>query len=420
MIGNVGCAWYVVAMLVAVVLMSVYAEGSEEEPAHTSPYAKWQRGPSTDPGFFPIAVWLQAPENAPRYKEAGINLYVGLWRGPTREQIDELRRHGMPVICSQNAFGVEHPDEEIIVGWMHGDEPDNAQDIARGWEDLKDAEVKVTINGNSYGKWGPPIPPSRIVADFRRIKVIDPTRPVFLNLGQGVAWNYPGRGVRKEHPEDYPEYVKGCDIVSYDIYPARHNKAEIKGNLWYVPKGVMNLRTWSKDERIVWNCIECNRAGFMDEKPTPEEVRTEVWMSLIHGSKGIVYFVHHFGPFVEAGLFRDQELLEGVTELNRQIARLAPVLNSPTVNDGASASSENEDVPLAVMMKRHEGAIYLFTVGMRGGETRGTFTVHGIEGERPVEVLDEHRTLTSRDGVFEDTFGPYEVHLYRIGEKVAY
>ena len=41
---------------------------------------------SSDPSFFPIAVWLQSPGKAPQYKAAGINTYVGLWRGPTEEQ----------------------------------------------------------------------------------------------------------------------------------------------------------------------------------------------------------------------------------------------------------------------------------------------------------------------------------------------
>jgi hypothetical protein len=34
-----------------------------------------------DPSFFPIAVWLQDPSRAPAYKEIGINVYVGLWKG---------------------------------------------------------------------------------------------------------------------------------------------------------------------------------------------------------------------------------------------------------------------------------------------------------------------------------------------------
>jgi hypothetical protein len=84
---------------------------------------------------------------------------------------------------------------------MHGDEPDNAQ--SRG-------------KGKGYG---PPILPATIIEDYRRTKKADPSRPVLLNLGQGVAWDrYQGRGTRTNHPEDYAEYIKGRDIVSFDIW----------------------------------------------------------------------------------------------------------------------------------------------------------------------------------------------------------
>jgi len=167
-----------------------------------NPYAKWPKGPPSDPGFFPLAVWLQAPSNAQSYREAGFNTYVALWKGPTEEQLATLKKAGMRVICHQNDFALRHLDDPAIIGWMHGDEPDNAQSLG---------------SGKGYG---PPILPEKIVADYKRIKVADPSRPVLLNLGQGVAFdNYIGRGVRRNHPEDYPEYVKGCDIASFDIYP---------------------------------------------------------------------------------------------------------------------------------------------------------------------------------------------------------
>ena len=89
-------------------------------------------GVFVDPNFFPIAVWLQSPDQAPKYKAIGINLYVGLWKGPTEKQLAELKKHGMRVICSQNAVGLEHKDDPTIVAWMHGDEPDNAQSLGKG------------------------------------------------------------------------------------------------------------------------------------------------------------------------------------------------------------------------------------------------------------------------------------------------
>src|SRR6266567_4176895 len=58
---------------------------------------KWQNGPPVDEHYFPIAVWLQDPRNAARYKAAGINLYVGLWRGPTTNQLAQLQQSGIQV-----------------------------------------------------------------------------------------------------------------------------------------------------------------------------------------------------------------------------------------------------------------------------------------------------------------------------------
>ncbi len=366
-------------------------------------YAKWNHGPSADKSFFPIAVWLQSPAKAPQYREAGINIYVALWRGPTEEQLQTLKQAGMLLICNQNKVALAHKDDPTIIGWMHGDEPDNAQSLGEG------------------KGYGPPVPAEKIVADYERIRAADPTRPVILNLGQGVAWDgWYGRGVRTNHPEDYAQYVKGCDIASFDIYPAVHDKPEVAGKLWYVAQGVERLRQWAGDQRLVWNCIECTRISNPKNKPTPHQVRCEVWMSLIHGSMGLIYFVHEFQPkFNESALLSDPNMLAGVTQINRQIRELAPVLNSPTVLDVAKAVPEDGKVPVAVMVKRYEGATYLFAVAMREGQTRASFTVQGLSGNQPVEVLGESRSLTARNGTFADDFKPRDVHLYRIGAAGA-
>ena len=73
-----------------------------------NPYARWENGPCPrpDPSYFPIGVWLQEPDLAPQYRQAGINLYVGLWEGPTAEQLATLAGHGMPVIADQNDVGL--------------------------------------------------------------------------------------------------------------------------------------------------------------------------------------------------------------------------------------------------------------------------------------------------------------------------
>ena len=82
-----------------------------------------------DKNQFPIAVWLQDPSNASRYQAAGFNLYVGLWQGPTEAQLKSLKQAKMPVICEMNQVGKNHRNDSTVAGWMHGDEPDNAQPV---------------------------------------------------------------------------------------------------------------------------------------------------------------------------------------------------------------------------------------------------------------------------------------------------
>src|SRR5690606_33700919 len=108
----------------------------------------------------------------------------------------------MKFICRQNSFGLRHLDEPLIYGWMHDDEPDNAQ-----------------LN-RSTGKYDPCIDPSVIIRGYEEIKQNDPSRPVYLNLSQGVAWkNWQGRGTCMGNTDMYKisnnGYLKGCDIASF-------------------------------------------------------------------------------------------------------------------------------------------------------------------------------------------------------------
>jgi hypothetical protein len=258
--------------------------------------------------------------------------------------------------------------------------------------------------------------PAKIIEDYKSRKAADPSRPVLLNLGQGVAWDqWVGRGVRRNHPEDYPEYVQGCDIASFDIYPACHEHPDVAGKLWMVADGVTRLRNWAGEGRQVWNCIECTHINNPDAKATPHQVKAEVWMSLIRGSRGIIYFCHQFKPQeIEAGLLADAEMLAAVTAINSQIHELAPVLNSPTIAGAASVESSAATVPVEAMVKRHGGATYLFAVGMRDGSTMATFKLSEPGAATQVTVLGENRSIALTGGHFSDDFEPWQVHLYRL------
>ncbi|MET9019150.1 hypothetical protein ABZV93_04120 [Actinopolymorpha sp. NPDC004070] len=362
-------------------------------PTVVNPYSRWANGPCPrpNPGYFPIGVWLQEPSLAPQYQQAGINLYVGLWQGPTEEQLTTLAQHGMSVLADQNDVALRRGGRPPVVGWTQMDEPDNAQPLPGGG-------------------YGPPVDPAVIVARYRQMVSADRTRPVFLNLGRGVADDdWIGRGPDASL-DDYPKYVRGADIVSFDVYPVADGLP-----LYLVAKGVDRLRTWAGRRKIVWNFVETTNISG-NNQVTPHQFRAEVWMSLIHGSRGILYFVHRFAPeFDAARLLHDPVMLAAVTRENALIHRLAPVLNRPSVAGAVAVTSSNSAVPIDTMVKRQAGVTYVFAVAMRPASTVGRFVLSGsAAGASRVEVVDEDRTLAVSQGRFSDSFDGYGVHIYRI------
>jgi hypothetical protein len=346
----------------------------------------------TEADFFPIGVWMQSPARAANYKAIGINTFVGLWEGPTEEQITALAQQHMFTVADQNEVGLNSVNRHVIKAWLQVDEPDNAQPIGLG------------LHGTC-------IPATEVARRTKEMKARDPTRPVMIGFGQGVAnefWR--GRGRCNGDRGYYDIAIQGADILSYDIYPVGSNTPQVKGRLEYVARGVTNLVKRATVGQNVWMALETT-ALDPPHRPTPAQVRAEIWMALIHGAKGICYFVHEFKPkFREDAIFRYPDIVEEVTKTNQLIKSLAPVLNSPSISGIIAVSST---VPIATMLKVHENTTYIFAVAMQNSPSTVRIKV-GDGHETTALVLGEARSVSIAQGSFEDQFEGYGVHLYQI------
>jgi hypothetical protein len=351
----------------------------------------------TDAGFFPIGVWLQSPAHAANYKAIGVNTFVGLHEGPTEQQLAALAQQNMFAIAAQNDVGLKSVNRHIIKAWMQGDEPDNAQPILFG-----------LLHGTC-------VPANEVARRTREMKTRDPTRPVLINFGQGVAnefWR--GRGPCNGDQGYYDTAIQGADILSYDIYPVGSATPQVKGKLEYVARGVNNLIKRAADGQSVWMALETT-ALDPARRPTAAEVRAEVWMALIHGATGIFYFVHEFKPsFRGDAIFRYPEIVAEVVRTNRLITSLAPVLKSPSISGAIAVSSPS---PIATLVKVFENTTYIFAVAMQKIPSTVQITV-GDGHDANAVVLGEARSVAITRGVFEDQFEGYGVHLYQIPAQI--
>lgn len=360
----------------------------------------FSNGLPTDPSFFPIAVWLQQPHNAGKFKALGINTFVGLWNPPTEIGLKQLRAHGIHLVVQPSPEALALKDSSIIRGWLQPDEPDNAQPDGKGG-------------------YGPCVSPEEIVRSYNEIRTRDSTRPVYLGFGQGVAnpgWVGRGKECAAIDPETYYSAAsRGGDIIAFDIYPvAEANQDHVKGKLDLVGRGVANLKRWATPEVPIWADIETTHIKNPNRRPTPDEIRSEVWMAIINGATGINYFVHEWEPsFEEDGVFLYPDVVAGLKRLNGQIRDLAPILNSPTLNHAVTLVTRGE---IAHMVKQDATTTYVFAVNMRDEAASVKFRLDTGAADQ-VTVFNEERTIEIAGAAFEDRFNRYQPHIYKLPRK---
>ena len=368
------------------------------------PPAKFVKTVLDDPDFFPISVWIQAAGSAKGFQDMGVNVYVGgidSYPSPKdKAYLDVMQQNGMYAIAP---FKKEYVESGLInhpafLGWMFGDEPDNA--------DPQTGRVNRT--------------PEALLYDFATIRNADPAHRVYLNLGAGVA-NERQIG-RAATDEQYQGYAKTCDILSYDVYPCNSIQPDGPERLHLVAKGIDRLRMWGGPEKMVWMWIEVNAIRDGSPVPTPEEVKTQIWMALVHGADGYGFFCHSWAKewlkanFNITGGFSisavTPAMRAALKEINGEVKQLAPVLKSKTVEKGATVKPTLGG-RVDVMVKKHDGATYVMAVNMKKQAEKPEITVAGVRNAQ-AEVLFENRTVEVRNGRIVDDFAPYAVHRYRI------
>ena len=298
----------------------------------------------------------------------------------------------MPVMAHQAGVWKTHIGDPTSRAWLLPDQPDNAQQ-------------------QSNGGFGPCVLPSEAMATYLATTQNDASRPAFLALGRGIVEpNWVGRGAAcTGHPEHYADYVRAADMLGVVVYPIDSGLP-----LETVATGIEQARTWSRDEKPVIALVQASRIGEQ-RRPTPAQIRAQVWMSIVHRAAGVQYYCHQQRPtVVETDCLDDVPTLAALRQINTQLYELAPVLDTLPVANGVTVSSSEQSIPVDTLLKRYAGATYLFAAAMREGSTRATFQLQRFPTMAKAEVLGENRSIAVANGAFDDDFTSYGVHLYHL------
>jgi hypothetical protein len=375
-------------------------------------YAQWSWTRDwASPNFFPVGVWLESviePGDVATDKAAGLNTYVGLTANSNPALV--LQAGGMYVLEGDLAGqGTE------TVGHLLTDEADmNYGPGTDGW--------------NGKDGWGNCIP-SDGHCGYTVMQTLNDRTP---NDGRLRYANY-GKGVQFwESDDEAQRFVNQYQqVVSSDLYFYTDPNLCPEEGQRYLGLTAANCRRSASyglaidrlrkldgldGKRIpVYGFVEVGHPATENDAPTiaPGQIAGAVMNSLIHGARGIFYFNHSFGgPCQSQHLLRDScgaAARPTVTETNRRIATLAPVLNSPTYQWTANPG-------LDTMLKAYDGSVYLFAMpGQDGGTGSQTLTLPATVKGGTAEVLFEDRTVPVSGGKLTDTFAAeYQYHIYRI------
>lgn len=198
--------------------------------------------------FLPLGLYTHetGPKALDAVQELGLNLAI---MAPSEGVVEEARRRGLEVILETvvppddvRASQVEAFGELPVLAWTAVDEPD-----------LKPAYTAV------------------LDEVYRAVTSAD-SRPLYQS---------------NHSPASFPWAAAATDILAVDPYPL----AVIPRPLATVGRQVDEARAVTPS---VWYINQAFvMAPFWTEAPSPEQLRAMTWISLIHGARGVVYYVLH-------------------------------------------------------------------------------------------------------------------------------
>ena len=378
----------------------------------------WKKFPKADaagwddPSFFPIVVWYGSPGSDAQLKydkALGINTYA---QGNPSSPSSLIKANGMFTLFGPSDAPAGWSQQ---VGTLLDDEVDGRYDTASGLSHMRSLASQYDVSktgGFTYANWT-----SGIITYDRSMKFST-------------------------------DYYNTANVNSVDqyFYAVPHCDWGANQLRWRTPQGqtpinTTNCRTASSYGKIMSLQQEVNAARNVQaplwalptvistggstggyKQLTPEQTKAQVWASIIHEARGIVWFSQspdqqNINDCISGDAFadarvrntaclKDQVAAAGV--VNNQIKALAPVLNTQSYKWDFGAGIDS-------MLKVKDGYAYVFAMTDDGKTGSRTFTLpQGVNGST-VEVLNEGRTLSVQGGKFTDTFSnEYTHHVYKV------
>jgi hypothetical protein len=358
-------------------------------------------------GFFLIGTFMPTVNEFGKWHDRGVNTGVGLnsYTDPSvgrtlqvaiQDWDSQAKAQGMRTIRSPMPNPADDLGNTTLLAWDQMDEPDAT---GQGMANL-----------------------ASCVANYQQWKATDSSRPVYLTFsgpdvldadpGPRPSWCLDSTGGCSLISNHLDYISSALDWVSNDIYPCSGFLPDESRRCdpSYVGDPIDLLRSWT--DKPVFAFIETSYQEFVPQStrgPTKDEVRAEIWVAVVHGVRGYIFFPQVVGKDA-TGDGTPADVAAELTVQNKTVAQLAPVLqgaiNPTTV--GATVPA-----PLQAGWRDTPSGKYFFVVNTKQPTlTNAAITLTGVGTATSASVFGESRTVTLANGKLTDTFGAFAVHIY--------
>jgi len=250
------------------------------------------------------------------------------------------------------------------------------------------------------------------------VRELDPNHPLALIQA-------PRGTVATLHP-----YNAACDITGADVYPISYppgaDSLLTNKEISMVGDYTKTMMAVSEGKMPVWMVLQIAWSGVVKPGktlrfPTFSEERFMSYQAIINGARGLIYFG---GNLEQAMPPQDAKLGWNWTFWNHV---LRPVMEEIGNHSPLEAALVAPDSKLPIKMTgakdveycaREVGAeLFILACKRAGATVQVRFSGLPVtEGEGEV-MYESPRKVEVKNGAFSDWFGPFEVHVYRVGKK---
>lgn len=334
--------------------------------------------------------------------EAPINLYLNYWLGAApvsslNALMITLQKYGMTYLHTVNSWYPSHPN------WP-GSTPCRGQPADALGQDAFTACMAAQLGPNpALAGW--------YTADERTAdeapRVFDQYTMLRANDADGVTF------VAQNAPHELERWRDVVDVVGVDPYPIVNVPEGALSPLERLTDWVEQAQASVERSRPVWAVIQFFRFGSNGHWPTYDELRAMSYMAIVAGAKGLFYWSFGAGglAYVTDPVLKEEYWLR-LVRLTREIKALEPALLSPDAPELLEAHAP--EGAIRVLAKQVGNTRYLIAVNNTPQRLTASFTLAAAAGH--IEAIGEGRSGVLNATSFFDFFGPYAVHVYKIGD----